>query len=129
MNRVQVRVSGSGPTKGLAELSVASQRDQTAGWAPSQRERHTARSWATPLRQPGREKYAQSCNNPIPARGACSANHSIQSHQPVRQQQLLNHSFLNTTNPPGILAMCPSHVSLAALRICMTWGIPAAAHN
>eukprot|EP00955_Chlamydomonas_euryale_P102407 365418-Chlamydomonas_euryale.AAC.4 len=41
---VRVRVTGSGPTKGMPVLSTARQRGRAAGWALSRRERHYARS-------------------------------------------------------------------------------------
>eukprot|EP00955_Chlamydomonas_euryale_P117588 366485-Chlamydomonas_euryale.AAC.23 len=104
-----VRVTGSGPTKGMCVLSTAGQRGSSSGLGTVTKEmplrmvlRHAI---PTPPCQPGRENRAQRCQrSPIPPRAVWPADHSTQSYQPFSKQQLLN------TDSSGILAMCPSHV-------------------
>eukprot|EP00955_Chlamydomonas_euryale_P040174 351612-Chlamydomonas_euryale.AAC.22 len=91
----RVRVTGSGPTKGMPALSAAWSRGSSSGQDTVTKgtplRTVLSHPIPTPRRQPGRENRAQSR---YPATWSAAYRPNSHSHQPFSTQQLPNHRLI-----------------------------------
>eukprot|EP00955_Chlamydomonas_euryale_P098661 365160-Chlamydomonas_euryale.AAC.3 len=135
-------LQGADPLRGRSKGPAlgADRGDQTAGsgWVLSQREISLKPLRAVlmghpipaPLRQPGRENQSQRTLSPVLwllQLASTALSRHMERGLPTTPcsptSPAANNSCL-TTNPSGIPAMCPKHMSLPTLSMFMIWGTP-----